>query len=106
MNVAQVLCDVFSESNVYRMGGDEFVVLLKSVTREDFERYRLAVAERLSEEQDTSISTGFAWEADASDIHSMIERADQEMYLDKERHHGTPERPPRGGVLSRRSEKR
>lgn len=106
MNAAQVLCDVFGESNVYRMGGDEFVVLLKSVTREDFERYRLAVAERLSEEQDTSISTGFAWEADASDIHSMIERADQEMYLDKERHHGTPERPPRGGVLSRRSEKR
>lgn len=55
------------------------------------------MAKRLSEEQDTSISTGFAWEADASDIHSMIERADQEMYLDKERHHGTPERPPRGG---------
>lgn len=101
MNAAQALCDVFSESNVYRMGGDEFVVLLKNVAREDFEHYRLALAERLSEEQGMSISTGFAWEPDASDIHSMIERADQEMYLNKERHHETmrPSAHLGGGVF-------
>lgn len=89
MNAAQALCGVFSENNVFRMGGDEFVVLLKNVTREDFERYRVALAQRLSGERETSISTGFAWEPKASDIQSMIERADQEMYLNKERRHKT-----------------
>ena len=89
--VAQVLCDACPEgTNAYRIGGDEFVILLSNTTNDAAEKIaseirRILIQNSTALEYDISIALGIATkESMEQDIHACIERADKSMYLNKE----------------------
>ena len=70
----------------YRIGGDEFVVLLENVTEEDVLALIDELAEQVARKKPTpplSFSIGYAL-ADSSDwLVNIIDSADKKMYLQK-----------------------
>ena len=92
-NVSGILCHVFEHSPVYRIGGDEFVVIL---TGQDYEN-RLELMERLEkqnipygckcciEKGEATFSYGISEYCPGSDVtvDEIFERADEAMYRSK-----------------------
>lgn len=88
------ICDVFAHSPVYRVGGDEFVVVLKGndynnisdLTKLFRERNKVSENTQLNPWEIASAAIGYALYDDAIDngaVESVLIRADQEMYKDK-----------------------
>ncbi len=85
----RMICDIFAHSPVYRVGGDEFVVVL---TGRDYENRR-ALMYKLHKRSSSNIMTndaivsgGLAEYEPGRDhcIHEVFERADSTMYKEKE----------------------
>jgi diguanylate cyclase len=67
-----------AQDSVYRIGGDEFVLLLPFTSKDAAE----SIAARVSERGAPSFSFGAAgWPADATDASSLLAVADQDLYM-------------------------
>ncbi|MCR5491098.1 MAG: GGDEF domain-containing protein [Bacilli bacterium] len=83
-----LVCDTFAHSPVFRVGGDEFAVILEGHdydNREDLLKGINAIIDKNHKEGSTSISIGMSVyniEVDQS-LRDVIERADQAMYQRK-----------------------
>ena len=87
--LCRLICEVFSHSAVYRVGGDEFVIILRG---EDYDRYdllaesfnaKLAEMSRdgtLAPWEKISAAIGAAFLEDGDDLDSLFKRADRVMY--------------------------
>ena len=83
-----MICRVFKHSPVYRIGGDEFVVILKG---EDFENRSSLLGELRTqvlinkEEEKVVVASGIADFDSSTDTNlaSVFEKADSEMYSNK-----------------------
>ncbi len=82
-STADLLCSIYGLDNVYRAGGDEFIVLLPSISREEFDRKRDELLYSLMERKDVKLAKGFEWSENSDEIVSVIKRADKKMYADK-----------------------
>jgi len=88
---ARLLCDIFVHSPVFRVGGDEFVVFLRGndyTTRyELMDKLRNQVLENKRVGAGVILSAGMSEYKPESDafVSDVFERADKEMYKDKER---------------------
>jgi diguanylate cyclase (GGDEF)-like protein len=80
---AELLAEHFGQDNVYRMGGDEFVVLLPLIRRESFHRTRSQFFDLVNRHPDLNMALGFAWTANADNIKATIRLADKRMYDNK-----------------------
>ncbi len=88
---AGLLCDIYVHSPVFRVGGDEFVIFLSG--RDYLSRYELMdrLRGRVIENKETGdgviLASGMAEYRPESDffISDLFERADKEMYEDKQR---------------------
>ena len=88
INACRSISDVFAQSNIYRYGGDEFVVVLEE---EDYEnRFKLIEEfDRLQvanlKDGKATVSYGMAEVEHGVDkrLHDVFERADKEMYANK-----------------------
>ncbi len=83
------ICNVFRHSPVFRIGGDEFVVICRGHDYENREQL-LAEIQSVNEEhaaqQKVQIAYGLAcYEAGDSDVQAVFERADKRMYENKVR---------------------
>ncbi len=87
--VGGYLLDAFG-SNAYRIGGDEFTVILPDVTEEAFYRMTSTV-KNLMLEQGISISMGGSWYGADYDVGKQLMEADKAMYADKKEHYGNNE---------------
>lgn len=88
----QIICTIFRHSPVFRVGGDEFVVILKN---SDFEkRYELikeAIVKFVETENDLSknpwerysVAIGMADFSNGDTVDSVFKRADKKMYQNK-----------------------
>ena len=90
---SKIICDVFKHSPVYRVGGDEFAVLLKG---EDFENLEALLNEMDSKSKEAFIivdsdrvpvtiaraAETFDLDLDSS-VEDLFSRADRKMYEDK-----------------------
>ena len=71
---------------VYRVGGDEFVIVVQNCAEENF----VGQIERLKhnmKEKDVSVSLGMLWKPIVDNLEQMLMQADFIMYEDKKRYH-------------------
>lgn len=78
---AAILYTVFPEE-VYRIGGDEFIVLHKGATRDAFENRVQRLRARF-EADGVSISMGYNWRLGGAELRAAILYADKRMYEEK-----------------------
>ncbi|HBG4479227.1 TPA: bifunctional diguanylate cyclase/phosphodiesterase [Clostridioides difficile] len=77
----------FHSYNVYRIGGDEFVVLCEDISKQLFEELVSWLSEEFKDEMIYSVAVGSIWSDDNIDIHKLIKVADERMYQDKKRYY-------------------
>lgn len=80
---AHLLAKCYGSENAYRMGGDEFLVLMPLVKELDFKASFRRLRELVGREQDLSIALGSDWVADTAQLNEAICRTDRRMYSDK-----------------------
>ncbi len=93
IKVARVICDVFKRSPVYRIGGDEFAVLLRGADLENCEQLINEMDLKISDSTieigddiiDVSVARGVAIYDPEHDVcfEDIFERADKKMYEHK-----------------------
>ena len=81
--VAHILLGHFNQEEVFRIGGDEFVVLCKNMTYHELVQGTKDVC-REAGEAGYSLSIGLDWRESNLDINEIIQAADAEMQKNKE----------------------
>lgn len=82
-NAASILREVFTESEVFRAGGDEFSVIVTNVTEEELAE-KIAQIRTVSEKYSNVVfALGGAVEQDSRNVRMALRRADENMYEDK-----------------------
>lgn len=80
-NLAEFLCRYFSRDNIYRSGGDEFVIVTSGTTEEKMRGKTREIKDAMKKES-FSFAIGYAV-SDHRGIQQAAIRADQRMYQDK-----------------------
>ena len=84
---AALLSDVFHDAEIYRAGGDEFLIIAPDVPEEELEA-RVEKLRRDSEAPEgISFALGLYYDSGEGDIHRAMRMADERMYRDKERYY-------------------
>lgn len=84
--VAKVF-NLFKPDELFRIGGDEFVIITYDLTETDFyEKFNL-LRNIFCEKTNLpfSIATGSCWVKSPSDLNSLLQQADSSMYADKKK---------------------
>lgn len=81
--VAQVLLRNFRSEDVFRIGGDEFVILCGNMTKQHVEERSRLIREQVRQ-AGYSVSLGAEWRDRNFDIHGIIRSAEMRMLEDKE----------------------
>ncbi len=84
-NAARILQEVFGR-NCYRIGGDEFVVLVSGTEEESFSESLKRMRQRADEEQ-VSFSVGALWQDRCEGISELLREAEEKMYCKKKKYH-------------------
>ena len=84
---AALLKIAFGDYDIYRAGGDEFVVLCPDITEEKLERQVEQLRGLCNNTSDVSFAIGSALFNGKYDINSAIQVADERMYRDKEEYY-------------------
>lgn len=80
---------LFPSDYLYRIGGDEFVVICYGIHEEDFETKVRQLRQSFISEKEYSVSIGKYWAENNDDIRGALFRADELMYQDKKNfYHG------------------
>ena len=95
-SLALIICDIFRHSSVYRIGGDEFVVIVQGEDHEYvgslLEKTRNLLNEtdpNLAPYEAVSAAVGYAEFTDEdNEYKDVFKRADDDMYMEKKRMHG------------------
>ncbi len=87
INAAAVLKRTYGDCEVFRAGGDEFMILVSNTDEEEFyERIRQLKAHSV-EADGVDFAVGGCYCGDALDIRLAMRVADEQMYLDKENYY-------------------
>lgn len=79
---ANTLISVFTEDEIFRVGGDEFVVILRNVEEKQIQDY-LNKLHKKSKKNDVSFAVGYAMTDKSKNIEALLKEADMNMYNDK-----------------------
>lgn len=90
--VARLLKESFPEWDIYRYGGDEFVVLAVGVERRAFEDVAGAFVARFGMGDSARLSAGCAWGPSSAEVDAIMRRADDAMYAAKRAYYTTHDR--------------
>ncbi|MCR4941853.1 MAG: diguanylate cyclase [Campylobacter sp.] len=83
LDSANALSRVFGKDNVYRMGGDEFVVFVKGKSEDEFNEM-IAKLQAFLDSCDIHLAMGYVHNnSDKFSISKMLREADSKMYEDK-----------------------
>lgn len=84
---ARVMQQFWGDEFVYRVGGDEFVVLLPDISECDFYRKFEEFYDAMKAKDDVSVAFGAHWAESGSHLNAAFNRADRKMYQDKKKHY-------------------
>ena len=86
-NGAMLLQNIFVGDEIYRAGGDEFMVLMTFTTEETIVE-RITKAKKLSRHYgNVSFAFGYSFQSVVTDITEALKTADERMYADKEQYY-------------------
>lgn len=85
VRAAGTIAGIFAE-DAYRVGGDELVVILLDVSREEFAR-KTEQLRRQMQENSVDASIGVVWQASTENLEDLLRRADENMYREKKRYY-------------------
>ena len=85
VRAAGTIAGIFAE-DAYRVGGDEFVVILLDVSREDFAR-KTEQLRRQMQKNGVDASIGGVWQASTENLENLLRLADGNMYREKKRYY-------------------
>ena len=83
VRAASLLKIGFGDWEIYRAGGDEFVILCPDIAETDMEEQLPKMRKLLENTEDVSFAFGTAYCTGEHDIREVIKMADEQMYLDK-----------------------
>lgn len=85
-HTAEVFSSLFPGS-VYRIGGDEFIVLCTSLSHDEFYRKVDRLYVIVQRDEDCSVSIGVKWTEEKEDVNKQIVFVDEQMYAEKQRYY-------------------
>ncbi|MBQ8119589.1 MAG: sensor domain-containing diguanylate cyclase [Ruminococcus sp.] len=89
---AQVLKEQFPECEIYRVGGDEFMLITTEMTQQVLEQRAASLREAAAKVENLAFSVGICAET-ADNVRKAMKEADARMYEDKQRFYSLyPER--------------
>lgn len=81
------LCRYFDKKDIFRIGGDEFVVICSAISKDDFKQ-RIASIKNDMENSKAKIALGHIWKDICDEkIENLIVQADQLMYEEKRKYY-------------------
>ena len=84
-DAAKILKEVFPNEEIYRAGGDEFMVLLRDTSIPKLEASATIMKEKAAETDTVSFAIGISLEEDSTHIYDAMKAADVNMYEDKKK---------------------
>ena len=84
VHAAETLTKVFYSEDVYRTGGDEFVVIATNIDRDTFDRKLERLRAFVGKDTGFSFAIGAFWSDGSTDVTGAFHIADERMYADKE----------------------
>ncbi len=94
--VADNLLSAFGEDEVFRVSGDEFLVLCKDCTQDSFIRMCEEVVALTGTSHENIISYGLTWDSHISDIQALVDHADELMKVSKQEYYRKNSTVPNG----------
>lgn len=85
-NSAEILSDLFPD-NVYRIGGDEFIILCPNISHREFNEKVDQLYSKVHEDENRILSIGLKWSENEKGIVKQIVSADKLMYAEKQRYY-------------------
>lgn len=84
MRLADAISLFFRKQEIYRTGGDEFVILCLNMPEPQFEERLARVVDHIASVSALSVSVGYAWdEGSGASLQKIIAVADAKMYEEK-----------------------
>lgn len=83
---ATCLLREFSPDHVYRISGDEFVIIQPGISKQEF-FHKIEHIQEMSREHDQLASIGYIWKENVSDIRRRADQAEQLMYVEKQKYY-------------------
>ena len=84
IQASEILKKVFYQDDLYRTGGDEFIVITEGISREIFERKVERLRSDAEKNSEVSFAVGEFWSEGSDDLTAAFRCADERMYADKE----------------------
>lgn len=97
-NAANALRDVFAIHEIFRAGGDEFVVVLTNVTEEELLEKTAKLHAASEKYGNVVFAVGTAYESSVKNVRIALHNADERMYADKKRYYELHPEKKRGVV--------
>ncbi len=79
-----LLTDIFKGHDIFRISGDEFVVLFQNIKKEEMEKAATRLISHVEKCEMPIASIGYAWNEGPSNIENVVKIAEANMYLDKQ----------------------
>lgn len=86
-NAAMLLQNVFVGHEIYRAGGDEFMIIVKDAVPQVLEYQVERVKKQAGAYQNVSFAVGYCCEENARNVRHALKMADERMYEDKKRYY-------------------
>lgn len=87
--------EVFPADHIYRIGGDEFVILSLHMEEDVFMEHVRRLKSIVQENPYLKIALGYRWSQHSREILSLIKQADADMYEDKRIYYQNHSKSPR-----------
>lgn len=86
-HLAEVCREYFEKDQLYRISGDEFVVICPEMQKTEFIRQAELLKERLKLEEQELAAFGYLWDDGSTGADKLLHRAERLMYQEKQLHY-------------------
>ena len=88
-DAAALIGEVFTGYEIFRIGGDEFLVIATDISEEDFNALVESLRKETKESEKLKLAIGSCYAGNDPDIRQAMKHADKEMYKDKEAYYSS-----------------